>query len=263
MAKVIMVQGTTSYAGKSFTVSSLCRMLTQDGFKVAPFKSQNLSSKIYTTKDGSPMSWSQAMQAEACKIEPNPIMNPIFLNPTSDTGAQIVLNGKPYKHMDAMEYFKHKKEMIPYILESYNKLASEYDIIVVEGAGSPAEINLRENDIVNMGIANLLDAPVLIVADIDRGGAFASMAGTMLLLNDEEKSRVKGFIVNKFRGDVNLLTDGLKMIEDITKVPVVGVVPLAKVDTSLDTDKQFDILAYVMRKSINVEKLYEIIGINN
>ncbi len=230
MAKVIMVQGTTSNAGKSLITAALCRILKQDGYKVAPFKSQNMALNSFITKDGLEMGRAQVMQAEAAGIEPDVRMNPILLKPTDEKGSQIVLNGKVFKDMTAGEYYSYKTDMIPHIMKAYNSLAEEYDIIVIEGAGSPAEINLKEQDIVNMGMAKMVDAPVVIVGDIDRGGVFASLAGTMLLFDEEEKKSVKGFIINKFRGDVELLNLGLKMLEDITNVKVLGVVPYLNVD---------------------------------
>ncbi|MGD9568417.1 MAG: cobyric acid synthase [Sedimentibacter sp.] len=230
MAKAIMVQGTNSNAGKSLITAALCRILKQDGFKTAPFKSQNMALNSYITKDGYEMGRAQVMQAEAAGIEPDVRMNPILLKPTGEKGCQIVLNGKVFRDMTAGEYYEYKKEMVPHILSAYNSLSKEYDIIVIEGAGSPAEINLREQDIVNMGMAEMADAPVIIVGDIDRGGVFASLAGTMLLFNEAEKARVKGFVINKFRGDVNLLTPGLDMLRDITNVNTLGVVPYLKVD---------------------------------
>lgn len=230
MAKVIMVQGTTSNAGKSLITAALCRIFKQDGFRAAPFKSQNMALNSYITKDGLEMGRAQAMQAEAAGMEPGVNMNPILLKPTGDKNCQIVLNGKKYKDVTANEYYSYKKNMIPHILSAYNALAKDCDIIVIEGAGSPAEINLRDNDIVNMGMAEMVDAPVIIVGDIDRGGVFASLAGTMLLFNEYEKKRVKGFIINKFRGDVNLLLPGLDMLYDITNVNTLGVVPYMDVD---------------------------------
>ncbi len=230
MTKVIMVQGTTSNAGKSLITAALCRIFRQDGFKTAPFKSQNMALNSYITNDGLEMGRAQVMQAEAAGIEPDVRMNPILLKPTGDKGSQVVLNGKVFRDMTASEYYTYKQDMIPHILKAYNSLAEEYDIIVIEGAGSPAEINLREQDIVNMGMAEMADAPVIIVGDIDRGGVFASLAGTMLLFDEEERQRVKGFVINKFRGDISLLKSGLTMIEDITKVPVLGVVPYMRVD---------------------------------
>lgn len=230
MAKVIMVQGTTSNAGKSLITAALCRIFKQDGFKTAPFKSQNMALNSYITRDGFEMGRAQVMQAEACGIEPDVRMNPILLKPTGDKGSQVVLNGRVFRDMTAGEYYTYKEDMIPHITKAFNSLSEEYDIIVIEGAGSPAEINLKQQDIVNMGMAKIADSPVIIVGDIDRGGVFASLSGTMLLFDDEEKERVKGFVINKFRGDVDLLTPGLKMLEDITKVEVLGVVPYIKVD---------------------------------
>ncbi len=230
MTKVIMIQGTTSNAGKSLITAALCRIFKQDGYKVAPFKSQNMALNSYITHDGLEMGRAQVMQAEAAGIKPDVRMNPILLKPTGKRGSQVILNGKVFKEMTANDYYDYKKDMIPHILSSYNSLAEEYDIVVIEGAGSPAEINLREQDIVNMGMAKLADSPVIVVGDIDRGGVFASLAGTMLLFDDEEKERVKGFIINKFRGDVELLEPGLKMLTDITHVDVLGVVPYINVD---------------------------------
>lgn len=230
MAKVIMVQGTTSNAGKSIITAALCRIFKQDGYKTAPFKSQNMALNSYITSDGMEMGRAQAMQAEAAGIEPDIRMNPILLKPTGESGSQIVLNGKVFRDMTAGEYYTYKQDMIPHIMNAYNSLAEEYDIIVIEGAGSPAEINLKNQDIVNMGMAQMADAPVIIVGDIDRGGVFASLAGTMLLFDEEEKKRVKGFIINKFRGEEKLLTPGLEMLEKITEVPVLGVVPYLNVD---------------------------------
>lgn len=230
MAKTIMIQGTASNAGKSLIVAGLCRIFKQDGYKVAPFKSQNMALNSFITRDGFEMGRAQVMQAEAAGIEPDIRMNPILLKPTSDTGSQVIVNGEVVGDMSAKDYFAQKKKLIPDIMEAFNGLAEENDIIVIEGAGSPAEINLNDDDIVNMGMAELADAPVFIVGDIDRGGVFASLAGTMLFLKDEEKKRVKGTIINKFRGDKSILEPGLKMLEDKINVPVVGVVPYINVD---------------------------------
>ena len=235
MTKVIMVQGTMSNSGKSFLVAGLCRMLKRKGFKVAPFKSQNMALNSYITEDGMEMGRAQVMQAEAAGIKPSVEMNPILLKPTSNTGSQVILNGKVHGNMGASEYYKNKKKFIPYILEAYNKLCESYDIIVIEGAGSPAEINLNENDIVNMGLAKLVDAPVLLVADIDRGGVFASVYGTVALMDDDAKARIKGIVINKFRGDKNLLTPGFDMLAEHFKkinidIPVLGVIPMRKID---------------------------------
>ena len=230
MAKVIMIQGTMSNAGKSLVTAGLCRVFKQDGYKVAPFKSQNMALNSFITKEGLEMGRAQVIQAEACGIEPSVNMNPILLKPTNDVGSQVIVNGEVLGNMSARDYYKKKTELIPHIMEAYNNLAKEYDIIVMEGAGSPAEINLKENDIVNMGMAKLVNSPVLLVGDIDRGGVFASIAGTLMLLEEDERKMIKGTIINKFRGDVNILKPGLDMIEEITKTPVVGVVPYMELD---------------------------------
>lgn len=230
MAKVIMIQGTMSNAGKSLVTAGLCRVFKQDGYKVAPFKSQNMALNSFITKEGLEMGRAQVMQAEACGIEPSVNMNPILLKPTNDVGSQVIVNGEVLGNMSARDYYKKKTELIPHIMEAYNNLAKEYDIIVMEGAGSPAEINLKENDIVNMGMAKLVNSPVLLVGDIDRGGVFASIAGTLMLLEEDERKMIKGTIINKFRGDINILKPGLDMIEEITKTPVVGVVPYMELD---------------------------------
>ena len=230
MAKVIMIQGTMSNAGKSLVTAGLCRVFKQDGYKVAPFKSQNMALNSFITKEGLEMGRAQVMQAEACGIEPSVNMNPILLKPTNDVGSQVIVNGEVLGNMSARDYYKKKTELIPHIMEAYNNLAKEYDIIVMEGAGSPAEINLKENDIVNMGMAKLVNSPVLLVGDIDRGGVFASIAGTLMLLEEDERKMIKGTIINKFRGDVNILKPGLDMIEELTKTPVVGVVPYMELD---------------------------------
>ena len=230
MAKVIMIQGTMSNAGKSLVTAGLCRVFKQDGYKVAPFKSQNMALNSFITKEGLEIGRAQVMQAEACGIEPSVNMNPILLKPTNDVGSQVIVNGEVLGNMSARDYYKKKTELIPHIMEAYNNLAKEYDIIVMEGAGSPAEINLKENDIVNMGMAKLVNSPVLLVGDIDRGGVFASIAGTLMLLEEDERKMIKGTIINKFRGDVNILKPGLDMIEEITKTPVVGVVPYMELD---------------------------------
>ncbi|MCR5255077.1 MAG: cobyric acid synthase [Acetatifactor sp.] len=223
--KFLMVQGTMSGAGKSLLVAGLCRVLKQDGYKVAPFKSQNMALNSYVTEDGLEMGRAQVMQAEAAGIKPSVYMNPILLKPNSDVGSQVIVNGKVLGNMKAREYFKYKKNLVPEILHAVEKLKEEYDIVIIEGAGSPAEINLKENDIVNMGMAALVDAPVLLVGDIDRGGVFAQLLGTIELLNEDEKARVKGLIVNKFRGDKTILDPGIEMLEKMGKVPVAGVVP--------------------------------------
>ncbi|MDD3360695.1 MAG: cobyric acid synthase [Hespellia sp.] len=230
MAKSIMIQGTMSNAGKSILVGGLCRILRQDGYHPAPFKSQNMALNSYITEEGLEMGRAQVMQAEAAKIKPKVCMNPILLKPTNDTGSQVIVNGEVIGSMSAKEYYAHKKEYIPSILKAYHELEKEHDIIVIEGAGSPAEINLKEDDIVNMGMAAMVDAPVLLVGDIDRGGVFAQIVGTLELLEKDEKERIKGTIINKFRGDKEILKPGLTMLENRTKVPVAGVIPYFYLD---------------------------------
>ena len=225
MAKVLMVQGTMSNVGKSILVTALCRIFTEDGYKVAPFKSQNMALNSFITEDGYEMGRAQVAQAEACYKKPSYLMNPILLKPTSDVGSQVIVNGKAIGNMSAKDYYKRKRDFIPYIMDAYNKLSEDNDIIVIEGAGSPAEINLKQNDIVNMGLAKMVNAPVILVGDIDRGGVFAQLFGTVELLDDDEKSLIKGLIINKFRGDKNILKPGLDIIEDLTKRKVLGVVP--------------------------------------
>ena len=225
MAKVIMVQGTMSNAGKSLLVAGLCRIMKQDGYRVAPFKSQNMALNSFITEEGLEMGRAQVMQAEAAGIKPSVCMNPILLKPTNHTGSQVIVNGEVLGNMSARDYFAYKKQLIPDIKKAFRKLEEKADIIVIEGAGSPAEINLRENDIVNMGLAELVDAPVLLVGDIDRGGVFAQLLGTLMLLTDKERARVKGLIINKFRGDKTILDPGIIMLEEKGQVPVAGVVP--------------------------------------
>lgn len=230
MAKAIMVQGTMSSAGKSFLAAGLCRIFMQDGYKTAPFKSQNMALNSYITKEGLEMGRAQAVQAEAAGILPAADMNPILLKPCSDTGSQVIVRGIPRGVMAAREYFLRKKELIPVILESYRRLDAAYDVIVIEGAGSPAEINLKQDDIVNMGLARLLGAPVILAGDIDRGGVFAQLYGTTALLSEEERAMVKGLVINKFRGDPAILAPGVAMLEELTGIPVMGVVPYMDVD---------------------------------
>ncbi|MGI6730674.1 MAG: cobyric acid synthase [Anaerovoracaceae bacterium] len=230
MAKAIMIQGTTSNAGKSLITAGLCRIFKQDGYKVAPFKAQNMALNSYITKEGLEMGRAQVVQAEAAGIEPSVLMNPVLLKPTNDTSSQVIVNGEVVKNMSAREYHFKKREIVPKVMEAYNELASNHDIIVIEGAGSPAEINLKDTDIVNMFMAKQAKAPVLIAGDIDRGGVFASLAGTMLLFDESERKMVKGVLINKFRGDKSILQPGLDMLEDIIKVPTVGVIPYLHID---------------------------------
>ena len=230
MAKSIMIQGTASNAGKSLLCAGLCRIFAQDGYKVAPFKSQNMALNSAITKEGLEMGRAQVVQAQAAGVEPTADMNPILLKPTSNVGSQVIVRGIPRGTMGAVDYYKYKNQLIPDIMESYRRLDENYDIIVIEGAGSPAEINLKEDDFVNMGMAKLADAPVLLCGDIDRGGVFASLYGTVKLLEEDEQARIKGLLINKFRGDVEILRPGLSMLEDLTGKPVLGVVPMLDVD---------------------------------
>ncbi len=225
MAECIMVQGTMSGAGKSLLVTALCRIFRQDGWRVAPFKSQNMALNSFVTADGLELGRAQAVQAEAAGLDCDVRMNPVLLKPSSDTGSQLIVMGEVHGHYDARDYFRMKRSLIPVILSAYNSLAAENDILIIEGAGSPAEINLREDDIVNMGLAEMVDAPVLLVGDIDRGGVFAQLYGTAALLRPEERRRVAGMIINKFRGDETLLRPGLRELESMTGIPVLGVIP--------------------------------------
>lgn len=230
MAKNIMIQGTMSNAGKSLLCAGLCRIFRQDGYRVAPFKSQNMALNSFITESGGEMGRAQVVQAEAAGVKPDVRMNPILLKPTTDVGSQVIVNGVVQGNMRAMEYYRHKREYIPAILDAYRSLAEENDIIVIEGAGSPAEINLKQDDIVNMGLAKLVDAPVFLVGDIDRGGVFAQLYGTVALLEPEERARIKGTVVNKFRGDRSILEPGIRILEELCGVPVAGVIPYVHVD---------------------------------
>jgi len=246
-----MVQGTMSGVGKSLISAGLCRVFKEDGYRVAPFKSQNMALNSYITEDGFEMGRAQVMQAEAAKIKPDVRMNPILLKPTSDMGSQVIVNGKAIGNMKAREYFEYKKSLIPEILKAYNSLSSEYDIIVIEGAGSPAEINLKDNDIVNMGMAALADAPVLLVGDIDRGGVFAQLLGTIDLLEDDERKRVHGLVINKFRGDLSILKSGIEMLEKKSVIDIVGVLPYTKLIID-DEDSQTERFLDKERALINI-----------
>lgn len=277
----IMVQGTTSSAGKSFIATGLCRIFKEDGYNVAPFKSQNMSSKYYETIEGHKISTAQALQARAAGVLPNPYINPILLKPNSDRQSEVILRGEFYKKMGAIEYFNFKKDLKPMIIKSYRKLEKEYEIIVIEGAGSPAEINLKENDIVNMGMAEMVNSPVILVADIDRGGVFASLYGTVMLLDQNERARIKGLIINKFRGDKSLLDSGIEMIEELLNIPVIGTIPfipleLVDEDSLIDYEKQcnqipqreedleveFQKLSKVIRENLDIKYIYSLMGLD-
>ncbi|MBO5514755.1 MAG: cobyric acid synthase, partial [Schwartzia sp.] len=226
MAKTIMMQGTSSHVGKSILVTALCRIFYQDGLHVVPFKAQNMALNSYVTRDGKEMGRAQVAQAEAAGLAPEVDMNPVLLKPTGHASSQVVLMGKPIGNMSAKEYHKgYSVKLFDTVKEALARLDKEYEVIVIEGAGSPAEVNLHDNDIVNMRVARHLQAPVLLIADIDRGGALASLVGTLELLTEEERGLVKGLIINKFRGDVSLLQPAVDFLEKKTGKPVLGIIP--------------------------------------
>ena len=230
MAKPIMIQGTMSNAGKSLIAAGLCRIFRQDGYRVAPFKSQNMALNSFITEEGLEIGRAQAVQAQAAGISPRAAMNPILLKPSSDTGSQVIVMGEPVGTMPAREYFRYKKTLLPVIRNAYESLSKDYDIIVIEGAGSPAEINLKQDDIVNMGMARMAKAPVLLAGDIDRGGVFAQLYGTVMLLEEEERRYIRGLLINKFRGDRTILEPGAEMIEKLCGIPVTGIIPYIQAD---------------------------------
>ena len=250
-AKPIMIQGTMSNAGKSLICAALCRIFRQDGYAVAPFKSQNMALNSFITDEGLEMGRAQVAQAEAAGVKPSVLMNPILLKPTTDVGSQVIVNGEVRGNMKAADYFKYKKQLIPDIMRAYGALSEKYDIIVIEGAGSPAEINLKSDDIVNMGMAKMAGAPVLLVGDIDRGGVFAQLYGTVALLEEDERAMTKATIINKFRGDVKILEPGLDMLYDLVKIPCAGVVPYTRVDID-DEDSLSERLTSGERKEIDI-----------
>jgi adenosylcobyric acid synthase len=224
-ARTLMVQGTMSSVGKSLIVAALCRIFKQDGLRVAPFKAQNMSLNSYATRDGREVGRAQAMQADAAGVDVTVEMNPVLIKPEADAFAQIVVMGKPWARLPAGEYMSRRAELWSIVTHALDSLREQYDVVVMEGAGSPAEINLRKGDLVNMAIAEYADAPVLLVGDIDRGGIFAQLLGTLMLLDEQERARVRGLIVNKFRGDARLFDEGIAMLEERSPAPVLGVVP--------------------------------------
>jgi len=244
-AKTLMIQGTTSDAGKSTLVAGLCRALHNRGFHVAPFKPQNMALNSAVTADGGEIGRAQAVQAQACKLDTHTDFNPVLLKPSSDTSAQIILHGKVYKEMNAVDYHEYKTIAMSAVLDSHQRLSNQYDVVLVEGAGSPAEINLRDRDIANMGFAEAVDCPVLLVADIDKGGVFAHLVGTLDLLSASEQNRIKGFIINKFRGDISLLESGLDWLEQRTHKKMFGVLPFIQglhieAEDALDSYSELD-----------------------
>ena len=225
MTHTLMIQGCTSDAGKSTLVAGLCRVLVRRGFQVAPFKPQNMALNSAVTADGGEIGRAQALQAQAAHIAPTVHMNPVLLKPNSDTGAQVILQGQSIGNLNALDYHQYKPKAAQAVFDSFHILSKQYPLIVVEGAGSPAEINLRQGDIANMGFAEAVDCPVILIADIDKGGVFAHIVGTLACLSESERNRIKGFVINRFRGDIALLQDGLDWLEQQTGKPVLGVLP--------------------------------------
>lgn len=281
----IMIQGTASSAGKSLMATALCRIFSDDGYSVCPFKSQNMSLNSYVTKEGLEMGVGQAVQAQAARIEPSAYMNPILLKPTADRKSQVIIKGKPYDKLEAASFHELKTQLKGMLREIYTELESSHDIMVLEGAGSPAEINLNDDDIANMGMAEIADCPVILVADIDKGGVFASIYGTVMLLKEHERRRIKGIIINKFRGDKASLQSGLDKIEKLVNIPVIGVVPY--IDVQLDEEDgasdirkkvmpesggidirekregEINRLASVVRENVDIEYIYRLLGVKS
>ncbi len=255
-ARTIMVQGTASSAGKSILVAALCRIFRQDGYRVAPYKSQNMSLNSFVTREGGEIGRAQAVQAEAAGVEAHVDMNPVLLKPEMDQRSQVVLLGKPLITTPAKEYSRHTPALWEEARAALARLIAAYDVVVIEGAGSPAEINLRDREIVNMRVALAVDAPVLLVGDIDRGGVFASLVGTLALLEEPEQATIKGFVINKFRGDVSLLEPGLDMLEERTGKPVLGVVPYCHDIGIAQEDSIFEPAARPDRVDVDIAVLY-------
>jgi adenosylcobyric acid synthase len=279
-AKLIMVQGTSSGAGKSTIVIGLCRLLSDKGYKVAPCKAQNMSSNFFATSGGAKMAQVQAIQAVAARKEPDPKMNPILLKPLGEYRSMVFLTGRFYSEMHAKEYYEKfvMQQGFAIALKALDSLRNENDIIVIEGAGSPSEINIAKYDIANMLLAKKVGAPVIIVADIERGGCFASIVGTMQLLKPAHRSLVKGFLINKFRGDITLLAPAVKEVQKMTKKKVLGIIP--KIEFSLPEEDslvggiaekanipqeswnwQIDLVAKAIKESVDMEKILEVAGL--
>lgn len=271
--KTIMVQGTASGVGKTILTLALCRIFKDDGYKVAPFKAQNMTQNTCYTENGNEIAVSQWLQAIAAGVTPTAAMNPVLLKPSPDgKGTQVIVMGKPLDTINAHNYKDIKKKLAAVVASAFGSLSGQYDIVVIEGAGSPVELNLNKDDIVNMGMAKLVQSPVLLVSDIDRGGVFASLYGTLNLLSVKERQYVKATIVNRFRGDTALFADGVSILEDITKLPVAGIIPYTKIDlpeedslASVPVEMQENYessisqIADIVRKSVNMELLYEIL----
>ena len=276
MARPIMIQGTASGVGKTMLTLALCRIFRQDGYTVAPFKAQNLTTNTHMTIAGEEIAVSQWLQALAAEVEPTPEMNPVILRPSAEREAtQVILNGKPFDTINAYNFKEIKQKIVPEIIRAYSQLSDKYDIIVIEGAGSPVELNLNKDDVVNMGMAKRANAPVLLVADIDRGGVFASLYGTINLMDETERALVKATVVNRFRGEPSYFADGVKIIEDITQLPVAGVIPYTTIalpeedelfdsgsqhPQAVDFNNQFNNIADNARKSLNIELIYKILN---
>ncbi len=279
-AKLIMVQGTSSGAGKSTIVIGLCRLFSDKGYKVAPFKAQNMSSNFFATAGGAKMALVQAIQAVAARKEPDPRMNPILLKPLGEYRSMVFLNGRFYSEMHAKEYYEKfvMQQGFSHALKALDSLRDENDVVVIEGAGSPSEINIAKYDIANMLLAQKVDAPVIIVADIERGGCFASIVGTMQLLKPAHRSLVKGFLVNQFRGDITLLAPAIKEVQKITKKRILGVIP--KIEFNLPEEDslvgsmagkaeipreawnwQIDLVAKAIKESTDMERISEVVGL--
>ena len=264
MAKAVMFQGTASDSGKSWLAAAACRYLADKGLQVAPFKAQNMALNSFITEQGDEMGRAQVYQAEAARVKPNVLMNPVLLKPSTDKASQVIVQGKVLADMDAVTYHQYKDQLAPQVLDAYHQLANTHDVVILEGAGSPAEINLNDHDIVNMGMARMADVPVILVADIDKGGVFASIYGTIKLLPPADQKRIKGIVINKFRGDKRLLEPGNQMIEKLTGVPVIGVLPMTDIDideedsvaltkknTQIDQTKALDIAVIDLNRISN------------
>ena len=257
MTKNLMIQGTASSAGKSVMVAGICRILQRQGLSAAPFKAQNMALNSYVTAEGKEMGRAQVFQAEAAGLEPDVSMNPVLLKPSGDKGSQVIVNGEPRKHMKAGAYYEFKPQLKGIVKRAYDQLASQHDVIVIEGAGSPAEINLQENDIVNMGMAEMVSAPVILVGDIERGGVFASLYGTVKLLPPEDQNRIKALLINKFRGDKKLLEPGLQELEEKLGIPFLGVLPY--IELALDDE---DSLSERLQNKVDAPKNEEALHVN-